>query len=389
MRWMLVAAALAAPLAAGSAATLAATLAGGAAEAGEAVPPYKTIRAMQALEDRIAGGDALAQAARAKAIVRLGQSFAAMPAETWRDLRNARALVAYLFGGGDAVTLARAIQPEALHKDAATLYRGALAYAGGDDDGARGLLLPIEAKTLPSGLAGHLALVQATLVEPTDKAKALALLDLTRLLEPGTLVEEAALRKEMSVIGGSGDFDKLNLLERRYQAAFVRSIYVESFRQLVGALAAQAAQANAPAGNDRLTRLLAPLPREDRRRLYLAVARREAVAGHLVSAPFAAAEGGKLADKGTRDEARAQLYYGASALASDAYEKASEALAAAAPDRLEERDQTLRIAALDMAATMRAAASGAIMAPAGESALLTKGEESLSAAETRLRSVAK
>ena len=108
-----------------------------------------------------------------------------------------------------------------------------------------------------------------------------------------------------------------------------------------------------------------------------------------MSAPFAAAEGGKLADKGTRDEARAQLYYGASALASDAYEKASEALAAAAPDRLEERDQTLRIAALDMAATMRAAASGAIMAPAGESALLTKGEESLSAAETRLRSVAK
>ena len=195
-----------------AAVALATVLSGGAAKAGEAVPPYKTMRAMQALEDRIAGGDALAQAARAKAIPRLGQGFAAMPAETWRDLRNARALVAYLFGGGDAVTIARAIQPEALHKDAATLYRGALAYAGGDDDGARGLLLPIEAKTLPSGLAGHLALIQATLVEPTDKAKALALLDLTRLLEPGTLVEEAALRKEMSLIGDSGDFDKLSLL---------------------------------------------------------------------------------------------------------------------------------------------------------------------------------
>ncbi len=372
-----------------AAVALATVLSGGAAKAGEAVPPYKTMRAMQALEDRIAGGDALAQAARAKAIPRLGQGFAAMPAETWRDLRNARALVAYLFGGGDAVTIARAIQPEALHKDAATLYRGALAYAGGDDDGARGLLLPIEAKTLPSGLAGHLALIQATLVEPTDKAKALALLDLTRLLEPGTLVEEAALRKEMSLIGDTGDFDKLSLLERRYQAAFARSIYVESYRQLVGALAAQAAQANAPIGNDRLMRLLAPLPREDRRRLYLAIARREAVAGHLLSAPFAAIEGGRLAEKGTRDEARAQLYYGASALVGEAYDKASTALAATAPDRLEERDQTLRIAALDMAATMRAAASGAVSAPAGESALLTKGEESLNAAEASLRSVRK
>ena len=227
---------------------LAVVFAGDAAKAADAMPPYKMMRALQALEDRVAGGDALAQAARAKAILRLGQSFAAMPGETWHDLRNAHALVAYLFGGGDAVVLARAIPPEALHSESIALYRGALSYAAGDDDGARVLLLPIEAKTLPSGLAGHLALVQATLVEPTDKAKAVALLDLTRLLEPGTLVEEAALRKEMSLIGGTGDFGKLNLLERRYQAAFARSIYVESFRQLVAALASQAAETNTAAG---------------------------------------------------------------------------------------------------------------------------------------------
>ena len=370
-------------------ASLIVMLVGGTAKADEIVAPYKRIRAIQALEDRVAGGDAVAQAARAKAILRLGQSFAAMPAETWRDLRNARALVAYLFGGGDAAALARAIQPEALHKDAATLYRGALAYAGGDDDGARSLLLPIEAKTLPSGLAGHLALIQATLVEPTDKPKALALLDLTRLLEPGTLVEEAALRKEMSLIGDAGDFEKLNLLERRYQTAFARSIYAESFRQLVGALAAQAAQANALAGNDKLMRLLSPLPREDRRRLYISIARREAVAGHWVSAPFASNEGGKLAEKGTRDEARAQLYYGASALVGAAYDKALASLAAASPERLEERDRILRIAALDMAATMHAAASGQVNAPLSESVLLATGEDSLNAAKTSLRSVKK
>ena len=98
-------------------ATFATALAGSAAKGGDA-PPYKTVRAMQALEDRIASGDALAQAARNKAIVRLGESFAAMPVETWHDLRNARALVIYLFSGGDPVVLARAIQPEALHKEA-------------------------------------------------------------------------------------------------------------------------------------------------------------------------------------------------------------------------------------------------------------------------------
>ncbi len=368
------------------AAALALVLAGGAAQAGDA--PYKSMRAMQALEDRIAEGDALAQAARAKAIVRLGQSFAAMPAETWRDLRNARALVAYLFSGGDAVALARTIRPEALHKDAAALYQGALAYANGNDDDARVLLMPVEAKTLPSGLAGHLALVQATLIEPTDKAKALALLDLARLLEPGTLVEEAALRKEMSLIGDAGDFDKLNLLERRYQAAFARSIYVANYKQLVGALAAHAAEVNTPVGNDRLMRLLVPLAREDRRRLYLAVARKEAVAGHLVSAPFAALEGAKLAENGTRDEARAHLYYGASAFVGAAYDESQASLAAIIPQRLDDRDQILRLAALDMAATMHAAASsGPVARPAGENALLAIGDASLQAAEAALRCV--
>ncbi len=369
-------------------AALATALAGSAANGGDA-PPYKTVRAMQALEDRIAGGDALAQAARNKAIVRLGESFADMPVETWHDLRNARALVVYLFSGGDPVVLARAIQPEALHKEADALYRGALAYAGGDDEDARSLLLKVDAKTLPNGLAGHLALIQATLIEPTDKSKALALLDLTRLLEPGTLVEEAALRKQMSLIGSGGDLDKLYLLERRYQAAFARSIYVENYKQLVSALAAQVAETNTSMGNDRLMRLLAPLAREDRRRLYLATARKEAVAGHLVSAPFAAMEGGKLAEKGTRDETRAQLYYGASALVGDAYDKALAAVVAAPPDRLDERDKILRIAALDMAATMRAAPSGPVAPSVGETAFLAKGEAALNAAQTTLQSVGK
>lgn len=369
-------------------AAISTALAGGAF-AGDAAP-YRTMRALQGLEDRIAAGDALAQAARTKAILRLGQSFAALPPETWRDLRNARALVAYLFGGGDAAAVARAIPPDALHKDASALYRGALAYAGGDDDGARSLLLPIEAKGLPTGLAGHLALVQAALVEPTDKAKALALLDLARLLEPGTLVEEAALRKEMTAIGGAGDFDKLNLLERRYQAAFARSVYAENFRQLVSGLAAQAAEADTPSGNDRLTRLLAPLPRDERRRLYLAVARREALAGHLTSAKFAASEGLGLVDKGGRDEARAQLYYGASGLVGESYDAALRALAAAAPDRLDARDQILRIAALDMAATMHAVApADTIAEPAGDGALLARGEQSLAVAEAAVHGVEK
>ena len=358
---------------------------GCSANAGEQ-PPWKTMRGLQGLEDRIASGDSLAQAARTKAILRLAKSFAALPPETWRDLRNARALVAYLFGGGDAAELARSIPPERLHKDAAALYRGALAYAGGDDDTAREMLLPTDPRTL-QGLAGHLALVQAALVAPTDKPKAMALLDLARLLEPGTLVEEAALRKEMSLIGDNGDFDKLPLLERRYEAAFARSVYAENFKQLVGELAFGVAEADTAPGNERLARLLAPLPRDDRRRFFLVIARKEALAGHLVAATFASLEGGKLADLGSRDAARASLYFGAAALVGPSYDKSVAALAAAAPEHLDARDRNLRIAALDMAATIRAAAGAKQVAVnEGDTIVQHHGGEALGAADAVLRS---
>lgn len=361
-------------------------LAGVAAAAEQ--PPYKTMRAMQALEDRVASGDALAQAARGKAVARLGLSFAGMDSETWRDLRNGRALVIYLFGGGDAVSLARAIPPEAVHKDVAALYRGALAYSGGDDDSARTLLLPVDAKSLPTGLAGHLALVQAALVAPTDKPRAVALLDLARLLEPGTLVEEAALRKEMSLFDESGNFDKLNLLERRYQSAFSASVYAENFRQLVGEMAARAGDENSVAGNLRLVRLLAPIGRDARLRVLLAIARREMLAGHASSAAFAALEASKLSAKASPDAARADLYFGASAIVGERYEAALAALSKAEPERLDGRDQILRTAALDMAAILRAGIGAAPAAiSTGDTALVARGDAGLIDAAAAIASV--
>ena len=359
----------------------------GSAQAADA-PPWKTMRALQGLEDRIAGGDVIAQAARPKVVARLAISFTALPPETWRDLRNARALVAYIFSGGDAPTIDRMISADALNKDVQGLYRGALAYGLGDDDQARTLLLPVDAKTLPAGLAGHVALVQASLLEPTDKAKATALYDLVRLLEPGTLVEESALRRQMAIAGDQRDFERVAFLERRYQAAFSRSVYIESFRQLVAQLAFHVAAENTASANQSLERLVAFYGRDEKRRVYLAVARREAVAGHVVSAIFAASEATKLCEKGGRDEARARLYWGAVALVGDSYDKASLTLSGVAVDRLDERDRALRLAALDMATAMRAVALGAPSAdPTTTSATVSRGQLALDEADVAMKGV--
>ncbi len=92
----------------------------------------------------------------------------------WKDKRNARALILYLFGGGNVGAIDGIVDKDDIAKGYESLFLGAMAYASGDDVKARTLLLPIEARGQPSGLGGHLALVQATLVANQDKPRALS-----------------------------------------------------------------------------------------------------------------------------------------------------------------------------------------------------------------------
>lgn len=340
--------------------------------------PYRVMQTLQSLEDRIAKGDTIAQASHDKAMSRVGRDFAAMRPETWQDVRNARALISYLFSGGHAAIIAQAIPATVVNKAFTALYEGALAYGSADDERARTLLLNIDANALPAGLAGHLALVQATLCETNDRKKAIALLDLARLTEPGTLVEEAALRKELSLVGEDGDVDKLALLLRRYQTVFARSVYADNYLQLLAGLAKRAADANTEADNVRLERFLSSLGKDERRRLYLNIARTEVIAGHLTSATFAANAASKLAAHGDRDEARAMLYFGAAAIVGNQYDLALASLNGAVPSRLETKDATLRTSALDLAASLHAMSAEQVpAAPSMKGELATHGVTAL------------
>ena len=281
-------------------------------------------------------------------------SFASVKLATWSDKRNTRALVAYLFSGGNAAAIDAAVPHNAVASESETLYSGALAYGLGQDDAARAKLLPIDAKTLPTGLGGHLALVQGTLVANTDRAKAIAFLDTARLLEPGTLVEEAALRKEMLLIGPTGDLDKFGLLARRYLNGFARSIYVDNFRQLFTRTAMQVGAEDRPDAAGRLSKLLDGLGKDERRRIYLVVAREAVLDGRIALAATVSEEAGRLAQHGDADEARAMVYFGAATIVGDRYDVGMKALNGAGADRLEPKDRVLRASALAVGAMIRA-----------------------------------
>ena len=346
--------------------------------------PYEAVRTLQKLQDLIATGDPVAQAAYAKAMQRTARAFAVAKLSTWGDKRNARALVTFLFSGGSAAAINAAIPHNALVSDLETLYTGALAYGLGQDDKARTILMPIEAKTLPTGLGGHLALVQSTLIANTDQAKALAYLDLARLLEPGTLVEEAALRKEMLLIGAGGDLAKFSMLARRYMSGFAHSVYADNFRQLFARTAMQIGGESRADAIGRLATLTEGLSRDEKRRLYLAIAREAVVNGRLDFAATISEQAGRLSQHSEADEARAMVYFGAATIVGARYEVGMKALASASPVRLDTRDRALRDSALAVGAMIRAAnppSTGVVEQADQQAALLALGERSLASSD--------
>ncbi len=362
-----------------------------AARADNDPAPYETVRALETLQDRIAAGDAVSQVARAKAILRAGHAFAKAKPEVWGDRRNARALVVYLFSGGDAKSIGEAIPRSAIAPGVEGLYDGALAYGLGDDAAARAALMPIDAKAQSAGLGGHLALVQATLVANDDKAKAVALLDLARLLEPGSLIEEAALRKEMSLIGAGGDLDKFALLTRRYLGAFSHSSYADNFRQLVARTAMTLGANDTSEAGAKLARLMIGLDQLERRRLYLAIARAAVVTGRTTMATLASEEARKLAKADEPDAARAMVYFGAATIVSARYDLGKAALTDAAVDRLSPTDRALRVSALSVAETIRRPLGDepATQAQAEEATVAAEAARALEEADAALGATAK
>jgi chemotaxis protein MotC len=354
--------------------------------------PYEAVRALQKLQDRMATGDEAAQAAHSRAIVRTAEAFVQAKASTWSDKRNARALVAYLFSGGSASAIADGIQKSSLAPSYAALYEGALAYGLGNDEAARKILMPIDARTQPSGLGGHLALVQATLAAQTDQAGAIAFLDLARLLEPGTLIEEAALRKEISLIGATGDLDKFAMLTRRYLSAFPKSLYADNFKQLVAQDAMQLGAVDTDEAGAKLVKLVAGLGAEERRGLFLTIARDAVIAGRLKIGALASEQAGRLAQGSERDQAKALVYFGAATIVGDKYENGLRALRTAAPGRLDVQDRALLESALGVAETIHTPAlAGTDDKPVmdGQAAVLADGERSLAVADAMLTAAAR
>lgn len=362
-----------------------------AAAAPEAEQPWRLIRALHRLQARLGEGDVTAQAALGDLVADLAGQFDAAPQAVWDDRRNAAAELVLLLSGADP-RAARARLDKGLYGAFADAPRAGLAFADGDAAQARRQLEALVDADLDDLPRAYAALTAATLIAAgpaKGRGEAHPLFDRARLLAPGLLPEEAALRRQARLAEEQGDRPRFAALNAAYLRRYPASVYAPPVRARLPR--AMAALAVTPEDIDSFEPLLAAFSTPERIDALDRIARQAISAG---KAPMASAAARRLLEAAPGDVVagrRARVY----ALAVQAVAGGPDVVArlaqpqegaAADPDA-----EALRRAALDLARQIyawpppppSAAAASTSEAPPGEAAIrkaLADGETLLRAA---------
>src|SRR5579863_1579776 len=193
---------------------------------------------LQRIQVQIAQGDKAAYAAQFKQLKTIGAAIAAADPETWKDRREADSLAVYILSGGSPADVVPLLKTDAILDEERSLARGALAYVTNHEADAISLLGEADPSALGSRLAGQVAFARSVLETKRDAKTAVELLDWARLLAPGGLVEEAALRREIALLAEEKEPERMALLTRQYSTRFAASLYAsEFFRDLATTIA--------------------------------------------------------------------------------------------------------------------------------------------------------
>ncbi|UCI27947.1 chemotaxis protein MotC [Mesorhizobium sp. B2-8-5] len=349
-----------------------------AAFAQDALQPYQLVRSLQLVQDRIAGGDHAALPMQAKLLEMIDARMRDANAEDFKEPKNFRALLVYGMSGGNPVTVAAAASRAVTDPQSLAIAKGVVAYLSGQPAQAIEMLKPIDPMSVPADLGAFLALVKGSLLAADDPSAALALLDEARLLSPGTLVEEAALRRSVGIAAAQGDAARFALASTQYVASFLYSPYASQFAD---AFVSGVITLHMAISQDKIADITSMMDPEREKVIYLRIARRAAIDGMTELSAFASAKAelGRNGD-GNRDDPRTQLYSSLSTMTSANVDEVRAKLGKIDRGKLSQGDRDLLDAAQAVAGEVMAPVKAA--ANAGpKPATVAKSDEAKSATE--------
>lgn len=319
----------------------------------EGKQPFEIIRSFQALQDQIVLGNAAVKENLPKAMEQISARLLASDREVWREAKNAQAAVIFSLSGGKSKVLRRGLEIALSPESDLELMRGALAFMEGRDTEAKKILLPIDARALASTVRGHIAIVQSALVAKDDPKAAMGFLDQARILAPGTLIEETALRRELILADELADFDKFASLSRQYLWRFPRSAYFDNFRQRFASSIIRLCLTGETVPFWKIETLLSELDSLEQLRLYLQIAHTSVLNGKVGSTVFASGKAVQLSKAGSIENARAKLYQSAALILTNQVEAGQSELERIDPALLRKPDLELKEAIVSLGSLIR------------------------------------
>jgi chemotaxis protein MotC len=307
-------------------------------------------RALSALQDDMARGSGAALNAQGVLMRTIAEVYTSSDPGVWSEPHNARSLALYGLSGGNPQVIRAVVAKGTLNASFEPLVAGALAYLEGRAEDARRHFAAIDPTMLDPSVVGPFFLAHAALRVESDVAAARRDLDAARLAAPGSLVEEAALRRAILIAAESDDVDSFDRLVNRYLRRFRESVYAGNFRRRLAAAVTRMSFIREPGAFDRLDRVLAPMTAAGRQELYLLVSRAAVENGSRRAAALAAERAADTAPEGTLDATRARLYRAAALVVDPAETDAAlETLRSLAAEALPADDAALLSAALELA----------------------------------------
>lgn len=314
-----------------------------ATAAHEGIAPFKMVRSLQFVQDSVVLGDHSAGEMQRHLLTLIDARLRAADTDVFSDKRNVDAALIYAMSGGNPETLALLMRGEGRSHFNADLAQTLTTYFSGNPEKARVKLIGLLDEYRGSRIESYLTLVAANVTAPRDAPAALKLFDWARLLAPGTIIEESALRRATHIASKAGLVEQAMNNAERYVRRYLHSPYASQFVDIfVYAVVEHSDEVDATRMEYILSLMDAPRQRE----IYLRMARMSTIAGKERLALLAANRADALSGE-KRDIVRdlAAFYAGVASVPSDNISEAIEAIAAVPDSKLSDRDRALRDAA--------------------------------------------
>ncbi|NKM26278.1 chemotaxis protein MotC [Rhizobium laguerreae] len=308
--------------------------------------PYKMLRSLQFVQDSVVTGDHSAGEMQRFMLGTIDTRLRTVEPSIFDDDRNVDAALIYTMSGGNPQTLEYLIAHDVNGYFDNRVTDVLRKYLSG-----KGLLV---AKTLQETareyrdkkIGPYLALIGGNVLIATKPTDALDLYDQARLAAPGTIVEEAALRRSLAICVDKGMLDRGMAYSQRYVRRFLHSPYASQFADLFVTLVVGHDHDVKPQDViDILSFMDAPRQRE----VYLRIARAAAISGKPELARMAV---GRVQSLGGSDNAfgpLADFYGGMAGLPTEDIDQAAKNVSGIDGNALSRRDQALQDAARSVA----------------------------------------